>query len=432
VEFLLLVLITLLIVVLVKYNKTKKLLSELKKQNESLSKDNHEMQEILKPIIDLKKVVNDLSGEKTTLTITVEMLKQQKESILKELDILKSDINSFDFGFYEFHYDFASSETYKLRLNTIREMQKELGKNNDIIHTSISYTSESQKYIKDVAKLMIRLFNCECDYLFDKIKFNNVLLIEEKLNKLKETVNKFGKLFNCSLNNKYIDLKIEELRLIYEYQEKLETEKEEQRAIKEQIREEEKARKDAERAEREAASEAKRYQELLDKAREELSIANAEQTYELNLKIIEIQKQLEEANLMRERAISLAQQTKTGHVYIISNIGSFGENVYKIGMTRRLEPMDRVNELGDASVPFEFDVHAMIPSKDAPALENLLHQKFKNMRVNKVNERKEFFRVTLNDIEKVVQDNGFNIEFTKIAQAKQFRESLSISKEHIN
>jgi hypothetical protein len=118
--------------------------------------------------------------------------------------------------------------------------------------------------------------------------------------------------------------------------------------------------------------------------------------------------------------------TKSGHIYVISNIGSFGEDVYKIGMTRRLEPMDRVKELGDASVPFEFDVHALIHSENAPELENKLHKLFDNKRVNLVNNKKEFFNITLPEIEKAVKEFYGDIEFTKMAEAKQYRETISM------
>jgi len=122
----------------------------------------------------------------------------------------------------------------------------------------------------------------------------------------------------------------------------------------------------------------------------------------------------------------MAQQTKSGHVYVISNIGSFGDNVYKIGMTRRLEPLDRVKELGDASVPFIFDVHAMIYSDDAPALENSLHKLFDSQRVNLVNSRKEFFKVTLEEIELQAKKTSSSVEFIKTAEAKDYNESKAI------
>jgi hypothetical protein len=125
------------------------------------------------------------------------------------------------------------------------------------------------------------------------------------------------------------------------------------------------------------------------------------------------------------RAISQAQMTRVGHIYVISNIGSFGEDVYKIGMTRRLDPLDRVRELGDASVPFQFDVHAIIYSEDAPSLEYELHRKFKDRRLNMVNGRKEFFKVALDEVEAfILQQTNASILFTKLAEAKEYRETL--------
>ena len=135
---------------------------------------------------------------------------------------------------------------------------------------------------------------------------------------------------------------------------------------------------------------------------------------------------MKEAHERKERAISMAQQTKRGHVYIISNIGSFGEQVYKIGMTRRLEPVDRIKELGDASVPFQFDIHAMIYSEDAPTLENALHKAFANKKVNMLNYRKEFFKVTLDEIEQKAKEIGLETEFTRLPEAMEYRETLAI------
>jgi hypothetical protein len=124
----------------------------------------------------------------------------------------------------------------------------------------------------------------------------------------------------------------------------------------------------------------------------------------------------------------MAQQTKKGHVYIISNIGSFGENVYKIGLTRRLEPLDRVRELGDSSVPFEFDVHALILSDDAPTLENKLHKHFLLMQVNKVNYRKEFFRTDIQHIKEELDKFNLQVNWTMTAAAREYKETIAIEK----
>ncbi|MCG8529046.1 MAG: GIY-YIG nuclease family protein, partial [Desulfovibrionales bacterium] len=172
-----------------------------------------------------------------------------------------------------------------------------------------------------------------------------------------------------------------------------------------------------------AMKDEEKYQKLLKKAQTDAEKETGVKLSKLQTKIAQLSQELQEANNRSERAKSMAQQTKLGHVYIISNIGSFGENVYKIGMTRRLEPLDRVKELGDASVPFIFDVHAMIYSEDAPALEKKLHSAFNSQRLNLVNNRKEFFNVSLADIEKEVNKTMPNIEFIKTAEARDYRET---------
>ena len=194
-------------------------------------------------------------------------------------------------------------------------------------------------------------------------------------------------------------MKLKELALEYEYQLKKQQEKEELRAAQEALREEEKARREFEQAQKEAEKEEANYQKALDKARKEIEQATGDTHDKLIAQIQKLEQEIQEAHERKERALSMAQQTKRGHIYIISNIGSFGEQVYKIGMTRRLEPEDRIKELGDASVPFQFDIHAMIFSEDAPNLENELHKAFSNRKVNMLNYKKEFFKVTLDEIE---------------------------------
>jgi multidrug efflux pump subunit AcrA (membrane-fusion protein) len=221
-------------------------------------------------------------------------------------------------------------------------------------------------------------------------------------------------------------LKRKELILEYEYQSKRQQEKEEMRAIQEELREEEKAKREYEQAQKEAEKEEVNYQKALDKARKEYEVSTGEKQEKLESQIKILEQELKEAQEKKERALSMAQQTKRGHVYVISNIGSFGENVYKIGMTRRLEPLDRVKELGDASVPFRFDIHAMIYSEEAPKLENELHKAFTNKKVNMLNYRKEFFNVTLDEIENKVKEIGLDAEFSRLPEAMEYRETLAI------
>lgn len=237
---------------------------------------------------------------------------------------------------------------------------------------------------------MLRGFNGECDASIAKVKYNNIGVMEARIRKAWEAINVLVGVQQCQITQAYFDLKLQELYLVHEYQEKLQEEKEEQRRIREQMREEEIAQRELEKATQDAEREERRYAESLRKAYEEAERAVGQKQQRLLGQIEELQRRLDEAHVNKERAIARAQMTRSGHVYVISNIGSFGEHVYKIGMTRRLDPLDRVRELGDASVPFQFDVHAVIYSEDAPALEATLHHAFQHRRINRVNERKEF------------------------------------------
>ena len=193
---------------------------------------------------------------------------------------------------------------------------------------------------------------------------------------------------------------------------------------KKQLREEEKAMRELKREKEQAEKDELKAKAALEKNQSALAKAKtAKQIQKLNEQIEELKVALQRAIERKERAISMAQQTRCGYVYVISNIGSFGEGVYKIGMTRRVDPMQRVRELGDASVPFPFDVHAMIYTEDAPSLETHLHKTFDLHKVNAVNWRKEYFKVPLSDIRNEVEKFGIQCEWMETPEAVQYRDS---------
>lgn len=233
---------------------------------------------------------------------------------------------------------------------------------------------------------------------------------------------------NARITEEFRVARLEELRWGTALVELKNLEREEQRAIKERIREEERAQREYEKAMRDAAKDEAKIQAALEKARAEMAEATESQKAKYEQQLAALIEKLQEAEARAQRAQSMAQQTRSGHVYVISNVGSFGGDVFKIGLTRRLEPHDRVRELGDASVPFPFDIHAMVFSDDAPALENALHKKFNELRVNKVNPRKEFFRLGLSEIRNTIAEFGLTAHFTLSAQAAEYRETLAMER----
>lgn len=287
-------------------------------------------------------------------------------------------------------------------------------------------------YVEDYRRVtaiqfVIDAFNGKVDSILSKVKHDNYGILEQKIRDAFQLVNKNGAAFrNAHILPTYLDARLEELRWATIVQELRKKAADEQRELREKMREEEKARREFERAQKEAAKEEAMLQKALEKAKTMLASANEAQRAQYEAQIAEYAEKLKEAEERNQRALSMAQQTKRGTVYVISNVGSFGENVYKVGMTRRLEPLDRVKELGDASVPFPFDVHAFIESDDAPALETALHHDLALAQMNKVNPRKEFFRVDLSSIKKLVEEKGLDANWTMIAQAAEYRETLAI------
>lgn len=313
-----------------------------------------------------------------------------------------------------------------------RELQKARELTKSLIKTSkaasCDYVEPNRR--NTAIKFVLDAFNGKVDSTLSKIKHNNYGKLSQEIKDAFQLVNYNGSAFrSAKITDIFLQARLNELKWGVAVNEIMLEEKEEQRRIKEQLREEEKARREYERAIKEAEKEEKTIQQAIDKATKELMFAGEEQRLALEQKLAELQIKFEEAEAKNQRAISMAQQTRSGHVYVISNIGSFGENVYKIGMTRRLEPLDRVRELSDASVPFAFDVHAMIYSDDAPSLENHLHKVFNGKQVNKVNSRKEFFNVGIKDIKSTVANMNIDAHWTMFADAKEYRESLAIENE---
>jgi len=359
------------------------------------------------------------------------------------LEQLKCDVEAVEeakelqaFGFYRPRYNFDSSDRYQTQLSKIRDKQKGMLKAKSAATCDIEWSvegsrAEGKKMIDQQIKLMLRAFNGECDAAISKVKFNNATNLETRINRGFEQINKLGKTKQVFLANAYHQLKLQELYLVHEYQEKKHEEKEEQRLLREQLREEEKVAREIELVQERAEKDEAVALRSLEKARQELTMESGKQSSAMQALIAKLEAQLSDALDRKAKAIARAQLTKSGHVYILSNIGSFGEGVYKIGMTRRLEPLERVYELGDSSVPFYFDVHAMVYCENAPQLENQLHRFFADRRVNKVNLRREFFRVSLPEIMGAVKELHGEVTYVTEHAAEQYRKTVAMENEAV-
>ena len=341
---------------------------------------------------------------------------------------LYSRIDDFvDYGMYEMpDYLYETSERFALEIKQIREQQKAMIQAKQVIITQgtpedFGESPLIRRVMQEQIKLMVRSFNIECELLIAKVNPGNLQRTLERIDAVATGLEKSGADLRYGFNTEYVNLKYQECRLQYQFALKKKEEQDEQRAIREQMREEERARREYEKAIEDASREEATYERLLEKARKALETVKAEEKQAAELRIQQLEEELAEARAKAQRAISMAQQTKKGYVYVISNIGSFGENVYKIGLTRRLDPRERVRELGDASVPFSFDIHALIASENAPALETALHKAFDRQRVNAVNLRKEFFRVSLDDIRKKAEElTGRKSDFVMTILAEEY------------
>lgn len=393
-------------------------LERLQKQREALE-------------LEQKGVVEESKNRRLALTQQYDAAFARYESLKAEVLLLEEHQEDMSFGLYKPHFNFGTPEAYKSALETVREKERELIKANQATSCAVPWTvnnsrRDGERMVRLQSKLLLRAFNGECDAAIANVSWNNVTKMEERIRKSFEAVNKSGAVQENRITEPYLALKLDEIRLTHELESKRYEEREEQRRLREEMREQERAEKEIEKAKADAEAEEVRYQAALKKAQADVLKATGDQLQKLTDQIATFEAKLDEARQKKERAISRAQLTKSGFVYVISNLGAFGEGVYKIGMTRRMEPMDRIIELGGASVPFRFDLHVMMYSDNAPDLEYALHQHFEDRRVNLVNPRREFYKnVHFGEIEQFIKARGLSAQFVKDAEAREYRESVA-------
>lgn len=365
----------------------------------------------------LNSQIEELHGEQDVLKKYIEQLHSESEDLEKEVIADQFNMSS---------YDGLSSQECKNQLVLIRNSEKSAISDGSLLKIS-GYLSK--KSARDNAKQIVRCFNAECDNIIQSVTVKGIDTLRTRMTKSFETLNKIYLVNGVQMNEKFLALKLKELDLVYSFALKAEQEKEIQKAIKAEMIEEAKAQKEIEEKKKQIEKDQAQVNNELARMNRYLEQAPDIEKQSYLDKIKELEARLKELETDKQDVLNREQNAKAGYVYVISNIGSFGEDIYKIGMTRRLTPMDRIDELSSASVPFPFDVHAMIFSNDAPALEAKLHQTFDKDRVNKINNRKEFFKVSLDDIEKVVKENFDNtVQFTRIPVAQEYNETLEIIK----
>lgn len=426
-------------------------IEELKQENIRLQDELSHAQSLLTPEMQnaqkLHERIGKLNAQKSTLENNIKDIESditQRRSNIEQLDLeiknrekqiidLDDEILVQDFGLYRPHYNFANALDYKEKLAEIRSRQKALIKNKDAVTGNTNWqvngsVSKGRKMVNDTQKLLLRAFNTECDELISKVKYTNYDASLNRIYKSAEVISKLGTIMDISIKHAYLNLKVEELRLAFEYQQKKQEEKEAQKAARAEMREAARLLKEIEAQRKKIEKEQTHYQTAYDRLMKQLEHSPDDEA--LLSKKAELENQLKDIDKAIKDIDYREANQRAGYVYVISNIGAFGPDVYKIGMTRRLDPQDRVDELGDASVPFNFDVHAMIFSDDAPALETALHKAFEDRKLNMVNTRREFFHVTLNEIKDVVKKNfDKTVEFIDVPDAEQYRISLKMQQE---
>ena len=384
--------------------------------------------------VDLAKLEQQIKKGKEVISLDTELAQKRNElaQLNEEIAVANGNLNLQEFGFFERQYSFSDSTKYKDKLDSLRMQQKSMVKNGiagRIITPMLLDNSKSKgKAMQNqLIKAALRGFNGEADALLVKISVVNVDNKIKALRKVFEQLNKMYARNLIEITYPYLDLKIEELRLAAEYELQKQEEKELLREQREKEREDKKLQAEIKAKRKQLEKDRDHFKNMVAKVTELLKEAKNDEVDELKRQLAEYQDKLSELDEIEEDIDYREGHATAGYVYVISNIGSFGEDVYKIGVTRRLEPLERIRELSSASVPFQFDVHALIFSEEAFALETELHNQLANYKVNKVNGRKEYFKVSFEEIRNILATHKeLTVELNEDAEAFEYRQTKAI------
>ena len=434
-----------------------------RKRFNSLNRQYHAFYQRFKNIIDIEEAHAHLSKlfnlERARAKSTMQDLKRKHDQMLKahehnkrklseenerivhainslqeELDQLTEKRHLQEYSFYKPRFVFSHSDRYKRKLIEIREAQKSLLSANK---AAVCYTestlagnsTEGKKHINDTIKLVLKAFNGECDAAIAIVDAKNVDIMERRINKAFEAINILARFKHIEVTHEYLRLKLNELYLTYEFHKKQAEEHDEQRKIEDQLREAEDIQQELQKAALEAEAEEAQLTKLLAKTHRVAEDATDEDLAPLLEEIERIQVRLDRAKLNAKQTASQLQQITAGHVYVLSNVGSFGEHIYKVGMTRRLDPLAYIKQLGDHAAPFQFDVHALIYSDNAEILAHQIQRELAPYRINHVNNHSEFYEINIDDIERILLEYDADLEITRIASADEYHKTLAIQEE---
>ena len=403
---------------------------ELDNLGQQISLKSNSVQQLIAEIARLSTQVDtyekQINTQQRKLIRMKELYKAVEYALENETLLLNLDSISYD--------ELCPSVILKLNCMDIKDLRKAFRDNDKQIKSLLELYSSRYTTKGNIAiyNLMVIALMAELQNILIELKYEK---LDDAVNSVKEITRKYldiagkGNQTIIATLTRFIGeieyLFINAVKIEYNYYVKKEQARQEQLAIREQMRQETEERKALELERKKVEAEEQKYHNELAKIQDQLSHAeSAEESEKLNTRILQLESMLSDVIVKKEEIINL-QNGKAGTVYIISNLGSFGEDVFKIGMTRRQEPQDRINELGDASVPFRFDVHSFIFSEDAVSLESRVHALLENRRMNKVNIRKEFFRVSLDELEQIVNELEPTAAFNKTMVATEFRQSLS-------
>lgn len=371
------------------------------------------------------KIEGDIAEARATLSRTRESMREseiERDEVRGEIVNLRDATNLQEYGVFDFEHPAETSVALATELEALRSDIKRVVRDEKATSATQNFTfnnstAKGRKFVKDMSKLLLRAYNAEAENCIKTVRAGNLHAAQKRLSTVVDQVERLGGMIDLKITANYHRMRLQELELASRHLQALQAEKELERARREELREQRKAEQELAREKERLQKERSHYANALSALEEKGDLEGAAR---LRAKLDDVDRAIEDVDYR-------AANIRAGYVYVISNIGAFGDDVVKIGLTRRLEPMDRVNELGDASVPFRFDVHALFFADDAVSIEAMLHQHFADRRMNKVNLRREYFRARPEEVLDALKEHNVEVlEYTLEPVATEFRASVGL------